>query len=150
MYPPLSPLPQVPLPTGDVWLQFPLVAVIVLVIALLGLSVFGFTKWIWGQYKIERDKDLAWREDQNAKREAAIAEQNRLWRESVIAMNARYEQYDRQRQGTLEKISASLESVAADLKAHDMQAKEIGKTVNRVEENTRPLPGQPGYERRKE
>ncbi len=98
---------QVPLPTGDVWVQFPLVAVIVACFAIAGGGIFYFTRWIWGEYKKERDKDLAWRESQNKAREDAVAEQNRLWREAMAERDLRYEQYDKERQGTLAQLAAS-------------------------------------------
>lgn len=144
---------QVPLPTGEVWVQFPIVAVIVACFALAGAGIFFFTKWIWGEYKKERDKDLEWRGAQNKLREEAVAEQNKLWRESmairdaqIAQRDARYEQYDRERQGTLREIAVSVANMANDLKDHDERAKNISHVVNRVDENTRPLPGMPGKE----
>jgi response regulator RpfG family c-di-GMP phosphodiesterase len=138
-----------PIPSTEVWLQFPLVAVIVLCFILAGAGIFFFTKWIWGEYKIERQKDLDWRENQNKQREAAVAEQNKLWREAMAERDTRYETYDRERQSTLKELAASMEGIASQLKEHDQQAKQIAAVVNRVEENTRPLPGQPGFDRRR-
>ncbi len=131
-------MPQVPLPTGDVWVQFPLVAVIVACFAVAGVSMFAFTKWIWGEYKQMRDKDLAWRENQNLARDAAVAEQNRLWRDAMAVRDARYEQYDRERQSTLAQLAESMQGIAEQIKDHDAQAKEILVVTKRVDENTRP------------
>jgi muconolactone delta-isomerase len=143
-------MPQVPLPSGDVWVQFSVVSVIVLCIALLGTAIFAFTRWIWNQYKIEREKDLAWRENQNNLREAAQDARDKLWREMITAQYTQYNLYDRERQATLLKLVDGMGGLAEQLKVHHEQAKEIGRVVNRVDENTRPSPGQPGYERRKQ
>jgi hypothetical protein len=132
---------QVPLPTGDVWVQFPLVAVIVACFALAGIGIFAFTKWIWGEYKRERDKDLAWRELQNKAREDAVAEQNRLWREAMAARDLRYEQYDKERQGTLAQLAASMAGLVTKLDDHDVQAKEILIITERIDQHTQPIPG---------
>jgi hypothetical protein len=139
---------QVPLPTGDVWVQFPLVAVIVACFALAFTGIFVITKWIWSEYKKERDKDLAWRETQNEKREAAQDARDQQWREMITAQYAQYNAYDRERQSTLLKLVDSMAGISDKLEEHDDQAKAIMHTINRVDENTRPMPGQPGYERR--
>lgn len=132
-------MPQVPLPTGDVWVQFPLVALIVAVMALAGIAIFFFTKWIWGEYKKMRAEDLEWRATQNKAREEAVAEQNRLWREAMTVRDARYEKYDRERQGTLAQLAASMSGLGSQLQEHDAQAREILIITRRVEENTRPI-----------
>jgi hypothetical protein len=138
-----------PIPSTEVWLQFPLVAVIVLCFVLAGFGIFFFTRWIWNEYKAERQKDLEWRAEQNKQREAAVAEQNRLWREAMAERDRRYEQYDRERQTTLIELAASMASISKQITDHDAQAKEILSVTRRVEENTRPLPGTPGYDRRR-
>jgi hypothetical protein len=130
-------------------LQFPLLAVIVLIVALIAVAVFFFTRWIWNEYKEVKKADLDWREGQNKLREEAAAEQarlwrentaeqNRMWREAVGTFSERSEQFDMQKMGMLKDISASLAKVASDLQLHDLQAKSIADAVKRVEENTRP------------
>jgi septal ring factor EnvC (AmiA/AmiB activator) len=137
-----------PIPSTEVWLQFPLVAVIVLCFVLAGAGIFFFTKWIWGEYKIERQKDLDWRAAQNKQREEAVADQNLLWRQAMAERDIRYETYDRERQSTLKELAASMAGIANQLKEHDQQAKDIAAVVNRVDEHTRPVP-EPGRRSRK-
>ena len=134
-------MPQVPLPSGDTWSQFPLVAVLVLCFALAGTGIFFFTRWIWTEYKAMRAEDLAWRQRQNEAREAAEAEQNRLWREAMSARDARYEQYDRERQGTLAQLAASMAGIADQIKDHDRQAKRILTLTEHIDQNTKPRAG---------
>lgn len=130
---------QIPIPGGETWVQFPVIAVIVLCFLLAGSGIFGFTKWIWNQYRAERDKDLDWRERQNAQREAAVAEQNRLWREAMAERDVRYEQFDQQRESTVKMLAANIKEIAEALKSHDGQAKEIKTVVERIDrEITRP------------
>jgi hypothetical protein len=126
-------------PTGEVWVQFPLVAVIVACFILAFTGIFFITRWIWGEYKQERDKDLAWRADQNEKREAAIAFQNNVWREAITSRDARYEQYDKERQTTLSQVATSMASLAHQLEDHDAQAKQIMSITERIDDNTRPV-----------
>lgn len=127
-----------PTPSGDVWVQYPLVAVIVLCFVVAGGAIFAFTKWIWGEYKKVQEADRIWKETQNKAREEAEAEQNRLWREAMSNRDARYEQYDRERQGTLAKLADSMAGIATQIKDHDLQAKEIMAITKRVDQNTRP------------
>jgi hypothetical protein len=139
----------VTLPSSETWVQFPVVAVIVLCIALIAAAVFAFTKWVWGEYLKQRDLDLQWREGQNTKREASVAEQNKLWRDAMALRDARYEQYDKERQELLAQISASMAGVAHQLQEHDDQAKRIMEVTERIDQNTQPIPGAPGYKRKK-
>jgi hypothetical protein len=135
---PVFPPWQVPLPSGEVWLQFPVVAVIVLCIALISLAVFGFTRWVWSEYKKERQLDLNWRAEQNKLREDAIAAQNNIWRDAITSRDARYEQYDKERQTTLSQVAVSMASLARQLEDHDAQAKNILSITERIDDNTRP------------
>ena len=128
-----------PIPSSDVWIQFPLVAVIVLCFIVAFAGIFGVTRWIWGEYKKERLLDLAWRAEQNVAREAAVAEQNELWRVSMSARDMRYEQYDRERQSTLQALAGLMAGLTAQISAHDLQAKEILDTTRRVEQNTQQI-----------
>jgi uncharacterized oligopeptide transporter (OPT) family protein len=127
-----------PIPPVDTWGQFPLVGVIVLCFIVAALGVFYFTRWIWSEYKKIRAEDLAWRERQNAAREAAVAEQNRLWREAMTVRDARYEQYDRERQGTLAQLAESMAGIASQISEHDAQAKNILAITKEIDRNTRP------------
>lgn len=125
-------------PTGEVWLQFPVVAVIVACFILTFTGIFFVVRWIWVEYKCERDKDLAWRADQNQKREEAIAAQNNIWRDAITSRDARYEQYDKERQTTLSQIAVSMESLSAQLQEHDDKANQIMSLTERIDDNTRP------------
>jgi plasmid maintenance system killer protein len=139
------------------WSDFPVVFLLVAVFTIVGLAA----RWFWHDYKaeqarmreytaIEAEKDRAFREAQDTKREQAQDKRDGQWRTTIQGQYALYNQYDRERQETLVKISTALEAVAtkADLQEHDERAKGIAHVISRVEENTRPLPGQPGYERR--
>ena len=125
-------------PTGDVWVQFPLVAVIVACFILAFTGLYFLIRWIWNEYKCERDKDLLWRAEQNDKREAAIAMQNEIWRDAITSRDARYEQYDKERQTTLSQVATSMASLATQLQDHDLQAKTILSITERIDDNTRP------------
>ena len=138
---------QVPLPSGAVWSQYPDVAVVVLCFALAAVSLFVFLKWSLSEYKKFRSDDLLWRKEQNWERDAAVAEQNRLWREAMSLRDSRYEQYDRERQGTLTQLVEAMAGLAEQISEHDVQAKEILFMTRRVDENTRPAPK--AVERRK-
>lgn len=137
----------VPIPPVETWGQFPVVGVIVLCFLLAGLGL----RWIWRDYIKERDKDRVWREEQNIKREAAVAEQNtqrelataeqnRLWREAMRERDERWERVDQEKQGTLKEIAQATAVIISSLQAHDHQAKEIKTAVERIDrELTRPL-----------
>lgn len=130
----------IPLPPEETWIQFPVVAVIVLCFALAFTGIFFLVRWIWGEYKCERDKDLLWREGQNALCEKASAEQNELWRATIKERDIRFEKYDAERQGTLAAITISLGGIAHQLADHDLQAKTILNLTERIDDNTRPKP----------
>lgn len=131
---------DVPLPSGAVWNQYPDVAVVVLCFALATVALFVFLKWAISEYKKFRTEDLMWREKQNISRDSAVAEQNRMWREAMGSRDSRYEQYDRERQGTLTKLVEAMTGLADQISEHDVQAKEILFVAKRVDENTRPGP----------
>lgn len=133
---------------SEVWHDFPVIFILIVVFIIAGIVA----RWFWSDYKKEAraarviavgeaEKDRAWREKQNDKREEANAVQNELWRSAMAERDKRYEAYDRERQQTLERISIALENVATkeDLMRHDTRAAEIGKVVKIVEENTRPV-----------
>lgn len=116
---------QVPLPTGEVWIQFPVVAVIVVCFILASTGLFVLAKWIWAQYKESRDKDLTWRETQDAKREAASSEQNRLWRVALVERDSRWENADASRQAAMKDLAGMMSHMIVMLAEHDQQAKNI-------------------------
>lgn len=128
----------VPLPSAEIWKEYPLVSVIVLCFALACVAVFFFTRWVWTEYCKEKDKDLAWRETQNMARERAVAEQNALWREAVAERDIRYERYDKERQGTLTQLAETMAGMVEQLQAHDSQAKEILRLSQDIDKNTQP------------
>lgn len=133
---------QIPIPGGETWVQFPIIAVIVLCFLIAFSGVFAFTRWAVNVYRAERDKDLAWREKQNEQREAAVAEQNRLWREAMAERDIRYEQFDQQREATVKDLSANVKDIAEVLRNHDAQAKQILVTVDKIDKQmTKPVPG---------
>lgn len=104
--------------------------------------MFVFTRWVVNVYRAERDKDLAWRGRQNEQREAAVAEQNRLWREAMAERDLRYEKFDQQRESTVKDLSANIKDIAEVLRNHDAQAKQILVTVEKIDQQTtRPIPG---------
>jgi hypothetical protein len=128
--------------SNPAWKDFPVVTLIVMVFIIAGIGA----RWFWSDFKREAaradkaradeaEKDRIWREKQNDKREQAVAEQNKLWREAVALRDARYEQYDRERQTTLEKIASALDNVVTkqDLQEHDSQAREIKIVVERID-----------------
>jgi hypothetical protein len=132
---------QIPIPGGETWIQFPIVAVIVLCFLLAGSFVFAFTRWAVNVYRTERDKDLEWREKQNQQREAAVAEQNRQWRQAMAARDIRYEQLDRERESKVTDLANMLEKIATILQTHDAKT-DAAMVV--MQERTRPRPkGQP-------
>jgi hypothetical protein len=135
-------VPTVPLPPASTWGEFPVISVIVLCFALAFVSIFFAIRWVWGAYCKEREKDLAWRAEQNKQREQAAAEQNKLWREAVAERDARYEIYDRERQGTLKELADTMAGMVKQLTDHDEQAKEIKQIVQRVDVNTQRRPRQ--------
>lgn len=120
-------------PPTDIWSQYPLIAVIALFIAMLGVGIFGLAKWIWGEYTKEREKDRAWRETQNAAREAGLKEQNALWQSTVKEMAARWEVQDKERVAALTEISAATNKILSKFDEHDERAK-------RIEQHTSTLP----------
>lgn len=124
-------LSQVP-PT-DAWSQYPLIAVIALFIAMLGIGLFAGAKWIWGEYTKERNTDRAWRENQNAAREVSLKEQALLWQGTVKDLANRWEEQDKERLAALKEISAATNKILGKFDEHDERAK-------RIEQHTSTLP----------
>ncbi|MHC1730455.1 MAG: hypothetical protein AB9888_00255 [Bacteroidales bacterium] len=116
---------QVPLPPVDTWLEFKIISVVVLIFALIAMGAFFLLRWAWAQFCEERDKDKSWREQQDAKREASAAEQNKLWRETVADISRRQETQDKEQASTLQKIAESLVLLHEKLGAHDERAERI-------------------------
>ena len=125
-------MPQVPLPPTSTWDQFPVVAVIVLCLAAAFVAIYYFTRWVWSEFKKERDLDRVWRESQNDKREAAVAEQNQLWREAMIERDQRWEEADKQKQVTLKDMAGMMGRMIQMLSDHDTQAKDIRVQVEAI------------------
>jgi hypothetical protein len=125
-------MPQVPLPPTSTWDQFPVVAVIVLCLAAALVAIYYFTRWVWSEFKKERDLDRVWRESQNDKREAAVAEQNQLWREAMIERDQRWEEADKQKQVTLKDMAGMMGRMIQMLSDHDTQAKDIRVQVEAI------------------
>lgn len=124
-----------PLPTGDVWVQFPLIAVIVACFALAGVGIFTVTKWIWNEYKKQRDIELLWREGEERKRELAGAEQNNLWRGALLERDVRWETSDKITQAATKDLAGMMSHMIVMLADHDAQAKNILIKTDEVLEN---------------
>jgi hypothetical protein len=125
-------------PPADIWREFPIISIIVLVLILVAVAIFAMAKWFYNVWCRERDIDRRWKEEQNVKREEAVAEQNMLWRIAVQERDDRYQKYDEQRQKTLAEIALSMQSLGTALDTHDAQAKIIMATVNTIDRNTQP------------
>jgi hypothetical protein len=121
------------MPPAAIWQEFPNIAVIVLVLALIGGGFYTFARWVWMEYCVERDKDREWREEQNSAREDALKIQNSAWQDTIKELAARWEQQDREREGTLKAIAEATTKMLDKLDRHDERAA-------RIEENTKPLP----------
>lgn len=137
----LSILFQVPLPPATVWEEYPLLGAIVLCFALAFTSIFIALRWMWGVYVIERDKDRAWRAEQNQKRENALAEQNEKWRIATTERDKAFQENTVAQQQVLKDISINLINVSNTLNAHDEQAREILQKVTAIDERTKPQKG---------
>jgi hypothetical protein len=123
---------QVPLPPASTWDQFPVVAVIVLCLAAALVAIYFFKRWVWSEFKKERDLDRTWRESQNDKREIAMAEQNQLWREAMIERDQRWEEADKEKQVTLKDMAGMMGRMIQMLSEHDLQAKDIRFQVEAI------------------
>jgi hypothetical protein len=67
----------------------------------------------------------------------------------MVQRDVRWEDQDEKKQAALQDLARMMGRMIEMLGDHDGQAKHILEISQRVEENTRPLPGSPGWERRK-
>ena len=95
-------------------------------------------RWAWTEIKTQNDKDRAWREAQNLKREIHEEKQNADWRSAVMDMDKRREENERIRQAAIEHLAEAVNGVSADLKIHHTQAATILTIAERIDTNTRP------------
>lgn len=116
------------------WNDFPVVFMIVACFILAAFAARMF--WLDFRREAERvrlageaaaEKDRAWREVQNDKRESAQDARDKQWRDIISSQYA-----------TLEKISSSMLSLSSELREHDEQAREIKTKVDEINQNTRP------------
>jgi len=121
------------MPDTAIWNQFPVVAVIILFLAVIGGGVFAFARWAWKEYSRERDKDRLWREQQNAAREASTEKQNTAWQQTVKELAEHWEEQDRDRESVLKDIAAATAKMLEKLDRHDERAA-------RIEQATTPRP----------
>lgn len=105
---------QNPLPTADIWILFPSLAVIVLVIVVLGIGGMAF----WKQFRASVKEDREWRADQDEKRD-------KQWQEFMDDMQSRHEAdsaADRikltEMAQILGKLSDAVNSVTSTLRDH--------------------------------
>jgi hypothetical protein len=127
--------PPIPLPTGDVWIQFPLIAVIVACFVLTFVGLFIFTKWVWGEYKAQRDIELDFRKIEALKRDRAFAEQNTLWREALLERDVRWEIADKITQVATKELAGMMSHMIAMMADHDAKAQDILVNTNTLLEN---------------
>ena len=120
-----TPLPQVPLPTGEVWVQFPIIAVLVLCFAATFAGLFVFIRWAWGAYQKNKAIDMKWREEQNEKRELAQDMRDEKMTRFFISVSAG-------NAANISEIMRVLENLLASYNSHDTQAKQIGAAVAEI------------------
>jgi thioesterase domain-containing protein len=125
------------MPATDTWSQYPLIAIIVLVIGLLGLGArkfwLEFTTWQDKQAakltaeqdkqdvkrKEEREIQRAWEAEQNRMREDAQDRRELAWRSMVGAMEERQDQNAKQTNKLLGELVENMNCLARDLHTHD-------------------------------
>lgn len=120
------------MPPDETWNQFPIVGIIVLVIAALGAGLFFTVRWAWDQVKTAIKEDREWRDAQNEKREVAAAAQNKAWQDAMKEMSTRWEAQDKQRENTLSAIAAATNRMLEKLDDHDQHARSISEAVNNL------------------
>ena len=118
------------MPDTSIWNQFPIVAVVVLALAFVGGGFYAFARWVWSEYCKERDKDRTWRVEQNKARAEATEIQNTAWQTTVKEMAARWEQQDKEREGTLKAIADATAKMLDKLDRHDERAQRIEAKVD--------------------
>ena len=136
------------MPPESTWAQYPLVALIVLVIALLGVGArkfwLEFTTWQDKQAvklseaqdkqaaklvseqdrqdvkrKEEREVQRIWEAEQNRLREEAQDRRDLAWRSMVAAMEDRQDQNAKQTNRLLSELVENMNCLSRDLHAHD-------------------------------
>lgn len=138
----VPPIPEIPL---TAWQQSGIVVLFVLLIILLSTGVFAFIrfmlKWVTDRevewQKLAKEREASWQQFIKDLRDEERANRAHDKSDSDSVM------FDMQQ--ALKSIANTLLVVSIDLKDHDIQAKDIQKVVGYIEQNTRPLPGEPGF-----
>lgn len=124
------------MPPTTIWEQFPLLAVVILTLGVVGGGLYGVARWVWGEWCKERDKDRAWREMQNTAREQAEEKRDFAWQLTVKDLakqqeenNKAREYRDDKRDETLRAIVDTLAKISGKLEEHDNFAREGVKTL---------------------
>jgi flagellar biosynthesis/type III secretory pathway M-ring protein FliF/YscJ len=129
------------LPTVEVWAQYPLIAVIVLVIVLLGAGArkfwLEFTAWQDKQAaklteeqerqdlrrREERETQRIWEADQNRMREEAQDKRERSWQAVIQQLENRQSENAEQTNKLLGDLVENLNCISRDLRSHDAFAR---------------------------
>lgn len=131
----MTPVPQVPLPTGEVWVQFPIIAVIVLCFALAFGGLYVFIRWAWGAYQTNKKADLAWREAQNEKREIAQNTRDEKMTGFFLSVSASNAADISDMRAVSDRITKALDALLINYANHDLQAKEIKRLVSDIRDD---------------
>lgn len=123
------------LPSATIWERFPEIAIVILVLVVIAAGVFLFLKWAWSEYSKERDKDRAWREEQNKSRQDASDKQNLDWQTTVNKLADRWQEQDKEREGTLKAICDATSRMLDKLDKHDERAQRIERFVEPKKES---------------
>ncbi len=116
--------------------DWPLLAVVFGMIAIVLAAIALVVVKVWGEYKVFRAEDLAWRERQNKERETSNDRRDDRWRLAMEERDKRYEALDRERENKIVDLASMIRDIATILQNHDAKT---DSALTLMKERTTPL-----------
>jgi len=124
-------------PPEELWTQFAIIGIIVLVFILLSIGVRKFwsemTEWLEKQdqkREEEREKQRIWLTEQNRLREEAQDRRDTSWQQLVASMQKEQQERTRETNALLADLVEQMKGLGKDLREHDAWARGNSHAVN--------------------